>query len=100
MEVGNMLACLENNMNAKRRQKITVTKQNGGLKMKSDFRIAFPKPKKQFIARKFYDPKMYLYMEGMRENMKKMQQLEKKWLEPSVRKRMALVERDRMKLIK
>ena len=101
MEVGNMLACLENNYNCKRPQKVTIKKTaNGRLKLRSQFRIAYRKPKKNFIARKFYKPKEYHYMIDMKEEVRRNEAENLRSTEPPKRKRMAPKERNRNDLIK
>jgi len=100
MEVGNMLACLENNFNTNRGQKTTLRRDaTGTVKIKSHFRVAYRKPKKQFIARKFYNPKKYEYMKEMKEEARKNARIMNKFSEKSKLKRMAPVERNRNELI-
>ena len=101
MEVGNMLACLENNKNCKRSQKVTLQRsEEGQIKIKSHFRIAYRKPKKQFIARKFYNPKEYMYMLEMRNHIRRREANNIKCTDPTIRKRMAPTERNRKDLIR
>ena len=95
-----MLACLENNANANRKQKVTIKKtKKGGLSVKSHFRVAYRKPKKAFIARKFYNPKKYDFMTGMVSQCRERSLGGIKHLVKPQKKRMAPVERDRKELI-
>ena len=101
MEVGNMLACLENNNNCMRPQKVTLKKSaNGRLRLKSQFRIAYRKPKKSFIARKFYEPKKYGYIIDMKDKVRRYEADNIRSTEPSKTKRMAPKERNRNNLIR
>ena len=90
-----MLAALDNNFNAGRQQKQTVTRANktSGLKIKSHFRIAYRKPSKKFIARKFYEKKTYSYMKNIMEKAVTRAVENNKCMVPTKRKVMAPDER-------
>ena len=66
MEVGTMLAALDNNYNTGRDQKKMITPGKGlKLSVRNYYRVAYRKPTKKFIARKFYNKKDYLYLRTM-----------------------------------
>jgi len=93
--VGNMLAALENNHNTGRKQKVTQRKVAASKTvLKSHYRIAYRKPKKKFIARKYYEPKSYNYFFNMKANVQQNVINNKRCLKPSTRKRMAPNERE------
>ena len=48
-------------------KKKTVIKKKSGLALtiKHHFRVAYRKPSKKIIARKFYEPKQYMYLRDM-----------------------------------
>ena len=93
-EIGTMLACLDNNKNTGREQKKTVTRSSG-LKMsvKNHFRIAYLKPTKKFIARKFYEKKSYKYLKVMLDCARNNAAAKIKNKEKTKRKHMAPEER-------
>ena len=64
MEMGTMLAALDNNNNAGRKQKMTImtSKKSLGFTVKKHYRVAYRKPSKKFIARKLYEKKTYGFM--------------------------------------
>ena len=71
MELGTMLAALDNNKNCDRKQKQTITSNtNNKVTFKSHFRVAWRKPSKKYIARRFYDPKNYDYLLDMMQRVK------------------------------
>ena len=90
-----MLAALDNNMNTGRKQKTTVIKNKTGigLKIKHHFRIAYRKPNKKIIARKFYDHKEYNYLKVMMETAREYAAAGKGNREATKRKVMAPTER-------
>ena len=97
MEASNMLACLENNTNANRKQKVSIKKsKKGGFTVKSHFRVAYRKPKKAFIARKFYNPKKYDFMKDVVLQCREKGTSGIKHRVKPQKKRMAPVERDRV----
>lgn len=66
--------------------------------LKSNYRIAYRKATKNFIARKFYE-KNYSYLKAMMMSIRKQAMMGDKCLIPSKRKHMAPVDRDKNKLI-
>ena len=90
-----MLAALDNNFNVGREQKRTIMKKKSGLGMvvKHHFRIAYRKPNKKIIARKFYAKKSYDYLKDMMKESKKRAHLGIVNQDPTKRKVMAPIER-------
>ena len=96
MELGTMLAALDNNMNTGREQKKTITKHsNTSISIKNHFRIAYRKPTKKFVARKFYNKKSYNYLRDMLESVRQNSNMGQRSSTPTKFKRMAPVTRER-----
>ena len=91
MEMGTLLAALDNNKNCGRKQKQTITpRERGiGLKIKRHYRVAYRKPSKKHIARKFYDAKTYYYMQDIMQRVREKAASGQKRLSPTKRKTMA-----------
>ena len=96
-----MLAVLDNNNNSGRDQKKTVTKKDSmRMSVKSHYRIAYRKPSKKFIARKFYTEKSYGYLRRMLESVQERASSGMKCDRPTKTKNMAPKERrSRLELI-
>lgn len=96
MEIGTMLAALDNNHNTGRGQKRTILRSNKGrITVKNHFRIAYRKPMKKFIARKLYERKQYLYLKDMMHEARLRAENGCAYkLIPTKRKHMAPTERD------
>ena len=69
IELGTMLSAMDNNFNSGRSQKKDRDKKKSGLALtiKHHFRVAYRKPSKKIIARKFYEPKQYMYLRDLME---------------------------------
>jgi len=101
MEVGNILAILNNNHNVGRKKQTSLTTSGEKLILKQHYRIAYRKPSKKIIARKFYEPKQFDYFHDMVHSCRYNVSMQIKNTSPPLRKRMAPVERDsRNKYIK
>ena len=95
VEIGALLAALDNNKNTGREQKRSIIhSENGAIKIKSHFRVAYRKPMKKFIARKFYEKKDYVYLKEMMQKVRAKSAVEKPTKRASKRKIMAPKERD------
>ena len=101
MKLGNILAVLDNNFNAGRGQKATVKTKGSKTIIKQAYRIAYRKPTKKLIARKFYEPKSFNYLKTMVEESRKYVAAGYKNVSTPLKKRLAPTERDsRNKLIR
>jgi len=99
MEIGTILAALDNNENTERKQKTTITRKKGGLTVRKHFTVAYRKPMHKFIARKFYDKKKYDYLKDMLKESRRRGMIGEKIMLPTKRKLIAPRERDRNDLI-
>ena len=91
-----MLAALDNNFNTGRAQKKTISKKsNLKVTVKNHFRIAYRKPSKKFIARKFYEKKKYDYLREMLEEVRQRSITGVRNLNPTKVKRMAPTVREK-----
>ena len=89
MEIGTMLAALDNNFNVGRDQKTTIVVSRKSRKVKKHFKIAYCKRSHKFIVRKFYNKKEYSYLKNMIEECRKITQQGPKSLRKCKRKIMA-----------
>ena len=73
MELGTMLAALDNKFNACRSQKhsVELVEKGLGVKIKRHFRVAYRKPNKKFIARKSYEEKSYYYLLELMDDIRR-----------------------------
>ena len=99
MEIGTMLAVLDNNNNTNREHMKTVSRTKRGIKVKSHYRIAYRKSSKKFIARKFYEKKKYEYLKEMMFEISERALAGNKCIDSTKRKRMAPTDRNRRELI-
>ena len=83
MELGSMLAALDNNYNAQREQATS-------LKDKKRYKIAYRKVTKKFVARKVLVKKNYSYMQDMLKSSLKRADMGKKRSKPTKRAFMSL----------
>ena len=99
MEVGTMLAALDNNYNTGRSQKKSTKTTGLRLSVKNHYRIAYRKPSKKYIARKFYEKKSYIYLRNMLSEIRRRSFAGIRSLEKAKRKVMAPQQYDRKQLI-
>jgi len=97
MELGTILAALDNNMNVGRVQKKKTITQKGQtkIKIKNHYRIAYRKPSKKFVARKVYNKKSYQYLREMFSEFRRNALVGFRSSTPSKKKRMAPAVRNR-----
>ena len=101
MKLGNILAVLDNNYNAGREQKTTVKTRGNKTIIKQAYRIAYRKPTKKVIPRKFYEPKSYGYLNDMVKKSRSYVAAGHKNISTPLKKRLAPTERySRNKLIR
>ena len=99
MEMGGMLAALDNNFNCGREHLCEITESGEKLRLKFKYTISWRKPTKKFVARKDFKKKDWSYMKDMLSDAARRASVGKKGIQAAKRKVMAPIERDRSDIV-